>query len=428
MTTLPPVNFPAPTGRPKRRSMALLMALVASLVFFNGVGRAAPTSWVGIWATAPLEEAAAPELLAGQGIVLRQVVRISTGAETLRLRLSNEYGSEPLVLEDVRLAIADAGGRIRGGTDRPVRFAGEAKVVIPPKSVRVSDPLPFPAPAFADLAITARLLSLPGKLAGHPGSRATSYLKAGAGTADEGLTGATTIVHWYFISGIDAAADGTGRAAVVCMGDSITDGRGCLPDQNTRWTDALARRLQANPATAGISALNLGIGGGRLLRPGMGPAGLERLSRDVFGQAGVKWLILQLGVNDLGTRIKAREAGKAYDSAQDIIAGYQKVLSACRERGIRVALATITPFANASWYSTPDIEADRQAINRWIHESAPCDRVIDFDASLRDPAHPSHLLPADDSGDHLHPSMEGYRHMADSVPYDFFVPARPGAN
>ena len=208
------------------------------------------------------------------------------------------------------------------------------------------------------------------------------------------------------------------------MGDSITDGHGCLTDQNTRWTDALTRRLRADPATAGISVLNLGIGGGRLLRPGMGPAGLERLSRDVFDQAGAKWMILQLGVNDLGTRVKAKPAGQAYASAQDLIEGYKKVLAACREHGIRVALATITPFANAGWYSTPDIEADRQTINRWIRGAAPCDRVLDFDAALRDPTQPNQLLPAYDSGDHLHPSIEGYRHMADIVPIDFLAPAR----
>jgi lysophospholipase L1-like esterase len=408
----------------KRHRMPLILIVLSSLVAFIGMGCTTPNRWVGVWATANLEEGAAPELLAGKGIVLRQVVRISTGLETVRLGLSNEYGTEPLVLEDVSLAIAEAGGRVRKDSGRPVMFGGAAKVSIPPKSVCVSDPMVFAAPAHADLAITARLISLPGKLAGHPGSRTTSYLKPGAGTADESFVGATKIVHWYFLSGIDARDSGGKRASVVCLGDSITDGKGCQPDQNTRWTDDLSQRLRADPATAGISVLNLGIGGGRLLQPGLGPAGLARLSRDVFGQAGVKWLILQLGVNDLGTRIKAMEAGQPYASAKDIIAGYQQVLSACHARGIQVALATIMPFAGAKWYSTPGIETDRQAINRWIREAAPCDRVLDFDAALRDPAHPTLLLPDYDSGDHLHPTMAGYRKMAETVPLDFFVPAR----
>jgi lysophospholipase L1-like esterase len=403
------------------------LAILSSLLILAGVGRADPVPWVAIWATAPIEEAPAPELLAGPRLVLRQVVRLSTGAETVRLRLSNEYGSEPLVLDDVRVAVAEAGGAIEGRTDRPVRFAGEGRLVIPPKSMCVSDPLAFAAAAQTDLAVTARLLSLPRKLAGHPGSRATSYLKPGAGTADGNLAGAVKIVHWYFLSAVEAQAGGTGRAALVCLGDSLTDGHGCETDQNTRWTDALSLRLKEDPATKGISVLNLGIGGNRLLYPGLGPAGLARLPRDVFGQPGAKWVILQLGINDLGTRVKAREAGQAFASAQDIIAGYGHAISECQARGIRVALATLTPFAGASWYSTPDIEADRQAINRWIREAAPCDLVLDFDAALRDPAKPTLLLASYDSGDHLHPSTEGYRHMAEAVPFEFFGTARPGA-
>jgi lysophospholipase L1-like esterase len=408
--------------------MALPLAILSSLVLLAGACRAAPAPWVGIWAAAPIEEAPAPELLAAPGLVLRQVVRISTGAETVRLRLSNEYGSEPLVLDDVRLAVAAAGGAIRDQTDRPVRFGGSAKVTVPPRSVCVSDPLAFAAAAHTDLAVTARLLSLPRKLAGHPGSRATSYLKPGACPADGSLAGAARIVHWYFLSAIEAEAGGAGRAAVVCLGDSLTDGHGCETDSNTRWTDDLSRRLKGNPATERISVLNLGIGGNRLLHPGLGPAGLARLPRDVFAQAGVKWVILQLGVNDLGTRVKAREAGQSFASAQDIIAGYRQAISECRGRGIRVALATLTPFAGAGWYSTPDIEADRQAINRWIRNEAPCDRVLDFDAALRDPAQPTLLLGAYDSGDHLHPSAAGYQLMAETVPLDFFGAAHAGAS
>ena len=413
--------LPDPTRPKSRLRLPWHLVLLSSLVALAGAGCTTPHRWVGVWATAPIEEAPAPELMAGKGMVLRQVVRISTGVDTVRLRFSNEYGAEPLVLEDVRVAIAGAGGAVRGDTDRPVQFGGASRASLPPGSMLLSDPMPFRAPAHSDLAVTVRLLSLPPKLAGHPGSRATSYLKAGASTDDSTFSGAAKIVHWYFLSGIETWVKGEKRAAVVCLGDSITDGRGVQPDENTRWTDAFSQRLRANPETAGISVLNLGIGGGRLLRNGLGPSGLSRLSRDVFGQAGVKWMILQLGVNDLGTRIKAQPAGQAYASAADIIAGYQQVISACHGRGIRVAVATITPFAGAQWYSNPEIEADRQTINRWIREAAPCDRVVDFDAALQDPAHPTLLLPSYDSGDHLHPSILGYRHMAESLPLDFFA-------
>lgn len=377
-----------------------------------------------MWSTAPIEEPAPAELQAGGDLVLRQVVRLSNGAETVRIRLSNEYGSESLVLEDVTLARAGADGSIVAGTSQTVRFSGGMRAEVPPHSVLFSDPLPFRAAAHEDLAVTTRLVSLPGRVAGHPGSRTTSFLKPGASTSDGALADAARIVHWYFVSGVESLTRRPADAAVACLGDSITDGYGCQPDQNLRWTDAYSRRLRADPATAGISVLNLGIGGGRLLRQGNGPSGLSRLERDVFGQAGVKWVVVQLGVNDLGTRIKARAAGQAFAGAGDLIDGYQKVLSACRQHGVRVVLATITPFAGAGWYSTLDIEADRQAVNRWIRERAPCDAVADFDAALRDPDHPTLLLPGYDSGDHLHPSMAGYRRMAESVPEGFLLDAQ----
>lgn len=418
----PAVHALAPTKLAAKRRGMFLLAALSSLLIPVGVGRAAEPSWVAIWATAPIEEAPAPEFQ-GKDLVLRQVVRISGASETVRLRISNEYGSEPLVLEDVHLAVAGPEGTIRRETDKSVRFDGESRTSIPPRSTLVSDPVAFPASAEADLAVSARMISLPGKMAGHPGSRSTSYLKPGASPGDRSLDGAAQIVHWYFLVGIDAVANGPDRAAIDCFGDSITDGHGCPTDQNARWTDALTRRLQANPASAGISALNLGIGGNRLLRPGIGPPGLDRLPRDVLGQPGVRWVILQLGVNDLGTRIKAKAAGLPYASAQDIIAGYRQVLSECRAHGILVALATITPCANATWYSTPESEADRKTINQWIR-NAPCDRVVDFDAALRDPDHPDVLLPAFDSGDHLHPSLSGYRQMAEAVPLDFFRQSR----
>jgi lysophospholipase L1-like esterase len=56
-------------------------------------------------------------------------------------------------------------------------------------------------------------------------------------------------------------------------------------------------------------------------------------------------------------------------------------------------------------------------VNDWIRGSGAFDAVVDFDAVLRDPAHPSRLSPAFDSGDHLHPGDTGYEAMAKAA-YD----------
>jgi lysophospholipase L1-like esterase len=59
-------------------------------------------------------------------------------------------------------------------------------------------------------------------------------------------------------------------------------------------------------------------------------------------------------------------------------------------------------------------------VNRWIRTSREFDAVIDFDAAVRDPANPERLLPAYDSGDHLHPNDTGAAALARAVPLRLF--------
>ena len=67
-------------------------------------------------------------------------------------------------------------------------------------------------------------------------------------------------------------------------------------------------------------------------------------------------------------------------------------------------------------------EADRQQVNQWIRAAGHFDAVVDFDAIVRDPQKPDHLLPAFDCGDHLHPSPAGYRAMGEGIPLTLFQP------
>jgi lysophospholipase L1-like esterase len=398
------------------------LALITVCVLAQGCAHTPSLSWQALWATAPLAEDANPSLQAGGGVVVRQVVRVSQAAQALRLRLSNEYGREPLVLSAITVGVSAGGDRLAAGTEHAVTFLRAGVVTLPPGAIAASDPIAFAVSARQDLCVTLVLTSVPHKIAAHPGSRATSYVQAGGDPHADSLPSATRVVHWYFLAGIDGLTSGQG--AVVCFGDSLTDGYGCKPDQNTRWTDALSARLLADPATAGESVLNLGIGGNRLLRDGLGPAGLSRLDRDVFRQAGARWVILELGINDLGTRVKARQAGQPFASREEIIEGYRKVIDACHAHSLKVGMATLTPFAMAKGYSSADIEEDRLALNAWIRSASGCDAVIDFDAALRDPAHPGEIPASLDSGDHLHPSIEGYRLMATAPPRAFLEHGR----
>src|SRR5947199_37639 len=282
-------------------------------------------------------------------------------------------------------------------------------------ALATSDPLDYDAPTLGDLAITIHIGAAPAEVTGHPGSRTTSYLQAGQWVFSAELPDAVPIDHWYVIAGLDVVAEG---AAVVTLGNSITDGRGSGPNRNPRWPDNLARRLQANPRTRHVAVLNAGIGGNTVLAGGLGPTALSRLDRDVLAQPGAHWVILLEGVNDIGG---AREPRSAAAVARNLPVAYRAIIDRVHDRGLRIFGATIPPFGG-SQYGGDDREAARQTVDAWIPSSLRVDAVIDFDAALRDPAEPSRLLPSADTGDHLHPNEAGYRLMADAIDLALFIP------
>ena len=374
--------------------------------------------WIAAWTTASIPVDAAKDDTPLAGATLRQVVRITSGGSALRLRLGNHFGAEALVLRGVRVALAGPGGAIEPGSSRVVRFNGSNAASVPVGARLLSDPIELPLAAGAEVAISLWFEKLPGRLTAHPGSRTTSYLQAGDALDAVELPAAKTFARWYFIDGIEVLSRATG--AIAILGDSITDGYGCKPDSNTRWPDFLARRLQASAAPDSWAVLNLGIGGNRLLRDGLGPNALARLERDVLAQPGVRWLVVFEGINDIGTRLEARKQQQPFASAAEIIAALDQIAVRAQAHGIRVIGGTITPYAGANFYWSEDGEADRQAVNRWIRGSGRFDAVMDFDAVLRDASDPSRLDPRYDSGDHLHPSAAGYEALANAVPLDLF--------
>jgi lysophospholipase L1-like esterase len=237
------------------------------------------------------------------------------------------------------------------------------------------------------------------------------------------LTDPKHVDHWYQISEIDVLS-APGGGTIVALGDSITDGHGATTNGNDRWTDVLAARLQASPGKRGIGVSNQGIGGNHLLTDGLGPNALARFDRDVLAPAGVRWLILFEGVNDLGGLARADEVTPAEHAAlvKRILAAYNQLIMRAHAHGLRVIGATITPFVRSDYYHPgPLSEADRQAVNHWIRTSGQFDELIDFDKVVANPQHPDQMLPVYDSGDHLHPSPRGYRAMGEAVPLNLFA-------
>jgi lysophospholipase L1-like esterase len=233
---------------------------------------------------------------------------------------------------------------------------------------------------------------------------------------------------WPFLAGVDVVDLGL-RKAIVAFGDSITDGDQSTQDANRRWPDMLAARLQAPERKDPIAVLNAGIGGNRILHDGAGPSGpkfgisaLARFDRDVLAQPGVKYVIVLEGINDIGQPDVAAPASERV-TADEIIFGLGQLIRRAHKKDLRIFGGTLTPFEGAAFpgYYTPEREVMRQIVNRWIRATAPFDAVIDFDAAVRDPNHPTRLLPRYDSGDHIHPNDAGYRAMGEAVDLSVFA-------
>ena len=382
----------------------------------------ATAHWVGSWAASQQVPETAnqidPELL--RDATLRQIVHLTVGGSQLRVRVSNAFGTQPLHLTGVHVArpVSAASAEIDAASDTAVTFGGARDVTVPAGGEYLSDAVAFPVAALSNLAISIHFDEPPVGETGHPGSRATSYVVHGDLVSTASLPDATTVEHWYQISGVDVVGPEK-AAAVITLGDSITDGHGTTTNGNDRWPDVLAARMQADKSARTMGVLNEGIGGNRLLLDGLGPNALARFDRDVLAQTAVRAVIVLEGVNDLGTLTRDHDASAEEHAAlvRRIEAAYAQMIERAHAHGVRVIGATILPYVGSKYYHPgPESEADRQAINAWIRVAGHFDAVVDFDKVTRDPEHPDRLLPAYDSGDHLHPGPAGYKAMGEAIP------------
>ncbi|GAB7108682.1 SGNH/GDSL hydrolase family protein [Streptomyces phaeofaciens JCM 4814] len=371
--------------------------------------------WVGTWAAAPTGGEPGTEALGTAGRTVRNIVHTSVGGAGARVTLSNLYGTHPLTVTHATLAVAaaDDSPAAAAGTLRRLTFGGATTVVVPPGEQAVSDAAAVPLPADSDVLVSVYTPTSAGPVTYHPHARQTSYAADGQYTEDVTGTPYTgTSPYWRYVTALDVLgdeADGT----VVALGDSITDGISSAEGANRRWPDVLADRLRtADRAGADVpryGVVNEGISGNQVLADGRGggPSGLRRLDRDVLGRAGVKVVVIDLGVNDI-----LRNQRLADPDA--VVAGLRTLVERAHARGIRVVGTTLTPFGGHRGYSAAR-EAVRQRINEAIRDGGVFDAVVDFDRTLRDPYDPRSLRPEYDSGDRLHPSDLGYRKLAEAI-------------
>jgi lysophospholipase L1-like esterase len=342
---------------------------------------------------------------------IRMVVRTSLGGDAVRVKLTNQCGEVPLLIGAASVGVQEAGASIRSGTERPLLFEGVASIAIAPGATATSDAVDLALPAQSDLAITLYLPEETVPSTSHP-LTAPGWV-SGSGNFTTTLEAApfvTGTAHWFFLDAVEVAAE-TGARAVVALGDSVTEGTGTTFGANRRWPDFLARRLLAAGEKLGV--LNQGINGNKVLNSLLGQAALIRFDKDVLGQAGVKYVILMEGINDIGL-------GNPDVTAEEIIAGYRELIERAHAAGLEIFGGTLTPAeGNPFPFYEPYEESKRVAVNQFIRESGAFDGVIDFAAAVSDPANPARWR-AGFTLDALHPSDAGAEALAGAVDLSLF--------
>jgi lysophospholipase L1-like esterase len=410
-----------PTMRRNTIQNCCLFIASVLLIAQRGYATDGKTHWVGTWTAAmtPLQPPLSPVIPTSySNVTIRDIVHLSLGGSQVRFTLSNEFGPGPLDIGGVHAGLSRGDGAIAAGSDRTITFGKRESVRIPAGAVAVSDPLPLNLAAFSDLAISIYIPAdeTADHLSYHALAMSTNYVAEGNALSSLSMTDAKPMASWIILKCVEVQGDPE-ASAVVALGDSITDGVHSTPNKNTRWPNILAERLHANKTTANISVLDAGISGNRLFSLGNPPVGqdaLGRFDRDVLGQSGLKYLIVVEGINDIGRAGKPLKPDDSTDAAT-LIWALQQLAIRAHAHGLKIFVATLSPYTGFSYYYSAHGEEMRQSVNAFIRHSSDFDAVLDFDQVLRDPGKPDTLKAAYDSGDHLHPNDAGYKAMADAV-------------
>lgn len=414
------------------KTQTLLSSAVMSLGLLCITAADANATWYSTWTAAPQPiwrssiplPTGLPATLEKQTI--RQIVRVSTGGNRVRVVLSNRYGTVPLTIGAASVALTVEGARVSPDSARALTFAGHSAVTLPPGASWTSDPVELAVPALTRISISLYLPEPTPPATMHWDARQTAYLAPGDRVQATDLPYDSTFTSGLLVTDVLLETPSPVRTIAV-LGDSITDGNGASPDAFKRWPDFLAERV----ANDGIAVLNAGISGARLLEDGMGDNALARFERDVLSKPHIETAVVLLGINDIAWPGSTFAPDAPAPSFEALIAGYRQLITQAHLRNVRIVAGTLLPFEGAlpdspiHHYYSPEKERLRQQVNEWIRTSGSFDAVLDFDAWLRDPTHPTRLLARYDSGDRLHPGDIGNQAMAERIDLQLLLGKSP---
>ena len=373
--------------------------------------------WVAAWGNAISISERRPENYA-KNLTLRYPILLPLGGEKLRFTFDNFCGHEAVTLTRANVAFSLGDDVIAEEGMRAITFNGAESAAIPASGTIKSDPIDFPVKCGDNIAVSLYFSDFTEMRSGVviTGPLSRGYFAVGDRTTDSELDKdiSKKTNTFYFLSDIEVYTNENART-LVCYGDSITA---------QAWPDFLIKR--AIDVSGGHTAvIRKAASGTRILRQydnitydSYGLKGETRFPREVFVN-GADTVIIQHGINDIihpvGVEVNPFRPWSDLPTAEDMIDGLRFYIETARLRGLKPYLGTLLPIEG--WRTYADFrEKLRCRVNEWIRTTDEADGFIDFDKAVCDPSCPSAFADGYDSGDHLHPSAEAYKRMAEIVP------------
>lgn len=396
--------------------------------------------WVGAWSTSPVEFNLKKMLdmewidcdFGLRNLTFRTRIQPTISGEDVRITLSNVFGTGPLTIDTVSVAkgYERLPQAIKTWTRKNVTFNGSSSVTIPAGETVTSDPIGMSVDALEYLTISlfmkrTETMKTYGLIGGDTYIMSGNFAKAastiGVPMKMEADFGEYSVIP--ALTGVEVYAPGASSAVVI--GDSTLANDIPL---------MLAEKLQ-NAGITNVGILQQAIKGNRLLDDGAGILGMaygeamvDRFERDALNQPGVEKIFLKVGVNDVvhpnceSLKDEARPV-----TAEEMIAGYEQLISQAHERGIEVYLFTRTAWKGYTrnvlgsddvvW--SQEIDQMRQDINAWIRsDTNPADGYIDLDFMCTDES--ATELKSEYTTDGAHFTELGQQTVVDAMPLEYF--------
>ena len=373
------------------------------------------SKWVAMWGNAMSIVDNMPETYS-KNITLRYPIFCPFDGDKIRLRFDNFCGTEPIVINKITISKSDFEENAVENTFITVDTPKEGLKILPKENI-ITNPIPFNINQGETILISFYLqnFTLMRSAVAIRGPLSGGYYGLGDLTEvarpDINITKKTN--WYYFLSDIDIYTEEENKA-VICYGDSIT---------SQDWPDYLMMLLKKNNVN-NLSIIRKAASGTRILKEyscityeSYGLCGKNRIPREL-NVSGAKYIIIQQGINDIihpvGLNVNKFRPMEDLPTLSQLIEGMNFYINESKKKGLDIFLGTLLPIYG--WRTYEDFREElKNGFNDWMRYKVDEKHVIDFHKALEDENDKRKFKNGYDSGDHLHPSINAYKKMAEEA-------------